>query len=174
MSEKNFVGYDYIVVTVKQTMESIYADGYANFGWKLERTSIQLSGGSMVMKFKRDRKISNKAELTRLQGQFDSYISEIESLENPKVIKTSTVAYSIGLLGTAFMPGAVFSITNKPPILAACIIIAAPGLISWIISYFCFAGISMKKTTKITLLIKQKYDEIYKICEKASSLLSDS
>lgn len=173
MSEKNFVEYEYTVVTVKQAMESIYADGYANFGWKLESTSIQLSGESMVMKFKRDCKIRNKVELIRLQRQFDFYVEEIESLENPKVIKASIVAYSIGLLGTAFMPGAVFSITHELPILAACIIIATPGLIGWTISYFCFAGISRKKNIQVAPLIRQKYDEIYKLYKKANSLLSD-
>lgn len=91
MSEKIFVEYEYTSVTVRQAMESIYADGYANFGWKLESTSIQLSGESMVMKFKRDCKIRNKVELIRLQRKFDFYVEEIESLENPKAIKASIV-----------------------------------------------------------------------------------
>ena len=61
------------------------------------------------MKFKRDRKVRNKAELTRLQRQFDSCVSEIESLERSKYLRASVFAYIIGVVGTAFMAGSVFA-----------------------------------------------------------------
>lgn len=38
-NENNFIGYDYKDITVNRGMESVYADGYANFGWTLEDTS---------------------------------------------------------------------------------------------------------------------------------------
>ena len=174
MSEKKFVGYEYVDITVKQAMESVYVDGYANFGWNLESTSTPVAGvGSVVMRFKRDRKIGNKAELTRLQRQFDSYVEEVESLENSKVIKASIVAYSIGIIGTAFMAGSVFLSTHEPPMVVACIIFAIPGFIGWILPYFCFEGIYRKRITQVTPLINHKYDEIYEICEKANSLLNN-
>jgi len=31
--ENEYVGYEYKDVTVKCSMESVYVDGYANFGW---------------------------------------------------------------------------------------------------------------------------------------------
>ena len=34
--ESGFVGYEYNEITVDQSMESVYADGYQNFGWELE------------------------------------------------------------------------------------------------------------------------------------------
>ena len=169
-NENNFVGYEYKDVTVKRNMESVYTDGYTNFGWALEGTSIPIqSVGSVTMKFKRDRKIRNKAELSRLQRQFDSCVTEIERLEFSKVVGASTVAYVIGVIGTAFMAGSVFAYTAN--LLPLSVILAIPGFVGWIIPYLFYCNIRKKKTDKVMPLIDQKYDEIYEVCEKANGLL---
>lgn len=174
MNENNlagsFVGYEYQDVTAKNAMASVYADGYENFGWTLEGTSNKAAKvDSVVMKFKRDRKIRNKSELTRLQRQFDACVSEIQSLEFSKYLKASTVAYAIGVIGTAFMAGSVFAITSNMVVL--CVILAVPGFLGWIIPYQCYRNISKKKAAEITPLIDQKYDELYAMCEKGNALL---
>ncbi len=170
--EKNeYVGYEYKDVTVKRSMESVYADGYSNFGWTIEGSSTPIGKpDSVVLKFKRDRKIRNKAELTRLQRQFDTCISEILSLESSKYIKASTVAYIIGVVGTAFMAGSVFEVIADKII--ASVILAIPGFVGWIIPYFIYCKIVSAKTQQVTPLIDEKYDEIYDVCEKANSLIS--
>lgn len=169
-NEKNFVGYEYKDVTVKRNMEPVYADGYTNFGWTLEGTSVPFqSVGSVTMKFKRDRKIHNKAELSRLQRQFDSCVAEIETLEHSKVIGASAAAYGIGIIGTAFMAGSVFAhLANMLPL---SVILAIPGFAGWIVPYFCYCSICKKKTDKVAPQIDKKYDEIYEVCEKANGLL---
>lgn len=76
IKESNFVGYEYREITAKREMESIYANGYQNFGWILEDISSPIQGiRAATMKFKRDRKIRNKAGLTRLQSRFDPAVS---------------------------------------------------------------------------------------------------
>lgn len=166
-----FVGYEYKSITVKQSMESIYADSYSSFGWELEDTASPLAGvATITMKFKRDRKIRNKAELTRLQRQFDAIASEIVSLENSKVVGASTVAYILGVLGTAFMAGSVFAYLGG--MIPLSIILAIPAFSGWIIPYFCYVRICKRKSAEIDPLIDQKYDALYEVCEKASSLLA--
>lgn len=170
-SGDGFVGYEYKSITVKQAMESIYADSYSSFGWEMESTSTPLAGvPTVTMKFKRDRKIRNKAELTRLQRQFDAMVNEIVSLENSKVVGASTAAYIIGVLGTAFMAGSVFAYLADMILLS--IILAVPAFIGWIIPYFCFVRISKKKSAEVDPLIDQKYDALYDVCEKANGLLT--
>jgi hypothetical protein len=67
------VGFEYKDVTIKRELASLYADSYPNFGWTLEDTTSPLSSiNSVTMKFKRDRKLRNKVELTRLGRQFDA------------------------------------------------------------------------------------------------------
>ena len=167
----NFVGYEYKDITVKHEMEPVYADGYPNFGWIMEGTSFSIQNvGSVIMKFKRDRKIRNKAELSRLQRQFDACVAEIEKLEFSKGVNASIAAYTIGLIGAAFIAGSVFAILAEQIPLA--IILAIPGLAGWIIPYFAYVNIRRKKTEQVIPLIDQKYDEIYEVCEKANSLLA--
>ena len=169
-SENNFICNEYKNFTVSRRMELVYADGYQNFGWILEDiTSSATSVFTVVMKFKRDRKIINKAELTRLQRQFEACAAEIETLERSKVVRAATVAYVIGVVGTAFMAGTVFAYLAS--MLPLCIILAVPGFAGWILTNFIYWKIRKDKTSKVAPLIDNKYDEIYEVCEKANGLL---
>lgn len=171
-SENHFIGYEYKDITVSRDMETVYSDGYANFGWLLEGSDIlsTLQGTNTVnLKFKRDRKIRNKAELTRLQHQFETCAGEIVSLERSKAVAASVAAYAVGLIGTAFMAGSVFAYIGG--LLAPSIVLAVPGFLGWIIPYFAYCKIKKNKTAKLTPMIDQKYDEIYTTCEKANGLL---
>lgn len=170
-SGNNFVGFEYKELTVRRSIESIFTDSYHSFGWELEETSTPPAGMLHVtLKFKRDRNIRNKAELTRLQQQFEAGVNEIKTLEHSKVVGASTAAYIIGVVGTAFMAGSVFAyMAGMLPLMVA---LAIPGFVGWIIPYWCFKGIRGKKTAQVTPLIDKKYDEIYEVCEKASGLLN--
>ena len=169
-NENNFIGYEYKDITVKRNMESVYSDGYPNFGYILEGTTVPLQRyGCVTLKFKRDRKIRNKAELTRLQRQFDSCVKEIEMLERSKLIRASAIAYIIGAIGTALMAGSVFAyLAGRLPL---CIVLAVPAFAGWVVPYWCYSATRRKKTAEINPLIDNKYDEIYEVCEKANSLL---
>lgn len=171
-NSNTFIGYEYRDITVDRSLEGMYADGYENFGWKLESVSNPtLSINTITMKFKRDRKIRNKAELTRLQRQFDSYVKEIQDMEKSKSSSASIVAYTVGLIGTAFMAGSTFAITADNVIL--CIILAIPAFIGWILPYFLYKSTYAKKAAKVTPLIENKHDEVYEGCERANSLLGN-
>ena len=75
--ENGFVGFEYNEITVNQDMESVYIDGYQNFGWELEDSAAPIGGiKSVILKFKRDRKHRRSVEVTRLQHQFDSCASK--------------------------------------------------------------------------------------------------
>ena len=169
---KNFVGYEYRDITVSRSMEAMYVDGYQNFGWELDSSSGLPTGiGGVTLKFKRDRKIRNKAELTRLQRQFDANVNEISNMEKSKGDSATIVAFTVGMIGTAFMAGSVFAVTGGAIVL--CIILAVPAFIGWILPYFLYKSTYSKKATKVSPLIDNKYDEIYEICERANDLLGN-
>ena len=73
--EQGYIGYEYKTITISKQMESLYTDAYQNFGWELEGTEIPINSapGNVEMKFKRDRKLRNKMEVTRLQRQFEAF-----------------------------------------------------------------------------------------------------
>ena len=170
-NENGFVGYEYQEITVKhKASERLYIDNYKNFGWTFEgyEPSIQ-NVMSTTLKFKRDRRIMNKAELTRLQRQFDSSVKEIEKLEFSKAINASVIAYGIGILGAGFTTGAIFAFLGSLTVLG--IILAIPALVGWVLPYFCYNRALESKTEKVTPLIEQQFDEIYEVCEKGNNLI---
>lgn len=165
-----FIGYEYTEVTTQRKLESVYADSYPSFGWELEGSSTPPQGHTFVaLRFKRDRKIRNKMELSRLQRQFDSGVDEIKALERAKVFQAAAVAYLVGVIGTAFMAGSVFCFIAGH--MLPSVILAIPGFLGWVAPYLLYRTISRRKTEEVTPMIDQKYDEIYTVCEKASHLL---
>ena len=169
-NRNNFIGYEYRDITIEREMEPLYADGYQNFGWVIDSISApQIVVGRVLMKFKRDRKIRNKAELTRLQRQFDACVSEIMRMEKSKGDSASIVAFTTGMIGTAFLAGGTFSYLGG--FVALCIILAIPGFIGWALPYYLYKSTYAKKASKVAPLVDSKYDEIYEICERANSLL---
>lgn len=67
--------------------------------------------GKNLLCLRRDRKIINKAELTRLQRNFEDCMRQVDMLERSKTSKASAAAISIGIIGTMFMAGSVFAVT---------------------------------------------------------------
>jgi len=169
---RDFVGYEYKDITIERSLESLYADGYQNFGWELDQKAGVTPGiTTSSLKFKRDRKILNKAELTRLQRQFDACAREITALEKSKTTGATITAMIIGLIGSAFLALSVFAITAETPSILLCIVFGFPGIIGWVLPYFIFKKMITKRTQTVDPLINVKYDEIYDVCEKGNTLL---
>lgn len=169
---RNFIGYEYKEVTVPSGQASFYLDCYENFGWQPDENLAPASGPHLTkLCLKRNRKILNKMELTRLQRHFEACASEIETLEKSKTSEAGAAALSVGLIGTAFMAGSVFAVVQEPPIIWLCILLAIPGFGGWIAPYFLYRRILGEKTKKIDLLIEARMEEIYQVCEKGHSLL---
>ncbi|MFV0412411.1 MAG: hypothetical protein ACK5L3_03950 [Oscillospiraceae bacterium] len=166
----NPIRYEYQEQTVTGKMLDLYIDNCAYFGWVIENKTKPLAGvNSYTLKLKRNRHIANKIELTRLKRQFDSYIKEIESMETSKILAASMAAYVVGVLGTAFMAGSVFSYVGG--LIPLSILLAIPAFIGWGLPYFIYRAIEKKKENEVQPFINQKYDEIYAVCERAYSLL---
>ena len=168
-----FIGYDYKEVSVDRSKISMYLDGYNNFGWIPDEYTPPLKESKTVLlKLKRDRKLINKMELTRLQQHFESCMEEIDSLEHSKESIATIATLTVGIIGTAFIAGSTFAVTHEPPIIWLCILLAIPGFIGWILPFFIHKEIIKNRVKKITPLIEHKYDEIYEICEKGNKLLN--
>ena len=177
--QKNFVGYEYKEVAAENSRLSFLLDGYENFGWEMDERLMERGQGrnipsqpkKTVLRLKRNRKIINKMELTRLQRHFEACVNEIDKLEKEKNSAATMYALVVGIIGTAFMAGSVFAVTAQPPHIVLCIVLAVPGFLGWILPYFLYRGVQKKQTEKVTPLIEAKYDEIYEICEKGNRLL---
>lgn len=165
----NFIGYEYKELRIERGMEGIYLDSFPCFGWEADTASgSALNAVIKELRFKRDRSIRNKAELTRLQRQFEASVHEITALEKSRTAKASIAAFSIGIIATALLAGATFSYLGG--VLWLMVLLAIPGFLGWILPYFCYRSLYEKRSGEILPLIEAKYDEIYEICEKANRL----
>ncbi len=175
-NSEHYVGYEYMEVEAGDSKASMYIDGYRNFGWEQDG-NLDIGyhqnpyDRTVLLRFKRDRKLINKAELTRLQRNFEDCMHQIDVLEKSKTTKGIMVSISIGIVGTIFMAGSTFAVTASPPIIWLCILLAIPGFAGWILPYFCYKAMVSKRIKTVNPLIEKKYDEIYEICEKGSRLL---
>ena len=167
--ERHFTQYEYKEITALQNQISFYLDSYECFGWELDERVPQKNG---TLSLRRDRKILNKMELTRLQRHFEACMQEINNLESSKTTKAMIVSLTIGLLGTAFMAGSVFAVTAKPLIIWLTVILAIPAFLGWALAPISYKKIVNERTKTINELIEQKYDEIYEICEKGNALIN--
>ena len=181
---KSFIAYEYKEVSADPGQISFLIDGYENFGWEIDEnvmpdTTERYSAKAgthqhrkTVIRLKRDRKILNKMELTRLQRNFEACVAEIGNLEKEKTSRPAIAAITVGIIGTAFMAGSTFAVTAQPPHIILCIILAIPGFLGWVLPYFLYRAGVRRQTERITPLIEAKHDEIYEICEKGNKLLN--
>lgn len=168
----NYVGYEYKEVSIPAKEASFYLDCYESLGWNTdEKFETVYNPRLITLHLKRNRKIINKMELTRLQQNFEACINEIQILEHSKTSAASAWSIMIGLIGTAFMAGSTFAAVHHPPIIWLCILLALPGFSGWILPKFIYAKIVQKKNREIQPLIEAKREEIYTICERGYSLL---
>ena len=179
-----YVGYEYREISVPRKYASLCLDSYPCFGWEEDPNqgrpgrrrgpAIPAAPGPKEMEtlcFRRARSISNKAELTRLQRNFDSCIAELRALERSKTTRAAAAALTAGVLGTAFMAGSTFAAVSTPPVVWLTILLAIPGFLGWILPYFLYRAMVRRKAAQIEPLMEQKYDEINEICERGSRLL---
>lgn len=181
-NKRKYMAYDYKEVEVQEEKYSFFADSYECFGWEMDENVIgtersnpyspnTVHGNKRKLYLKRDRKIMNKAELTRLQRNFEACVQEVEALERSKTAKASIWALTVGVIGTAFMAGSVFAVTAATPKILLCVILAIPAFLGWITPYFLYKKMTAENMKKLLPLIEDKYDEIYELCEKGSKLL---
>lgn len=172
MEKQDYIGYDYKEIAVENNKVSAYMDGYECFGWCIDEHHPEVQGNQKtVLRLKRDRKIINKTELTRLQRHFEDCMRQIGELEQSKNRIGMIAAMTIGIVGCAFMAGSVFAVTNEPPMVILCIILAIPGFIGWILPCFVYKWAVNKKTEQVNPMIDKKQDEVHEICEKGHKLL---
>ncbi|MDE6281159.1 MAG: hypothetical protein K2M15_05130 [Oscillospiraceae bacterium] len=166
---KDYIGYEYKEITASGERASFYLDCYQSFGWMPDE---RMENGKSKFVLKRERKIMNKAELTRLQRHFEACMDEITALEHSRTTNATITALIVGLMGTAFMAGSVFAVIHIPPLVVLSVILALPGFLGWILPWFIYKKMVSRRSKLVTELVERKYDEIYEICEQGNQLLN--
>ena len=178
--EKEYVGYEYKEICTNRDMEGLYADSYPSFGWELEGrtpyTTLGYIGNDTInLKFKRDRKIKNKMELTRMQRQFENYAEDICNLEKSKNTPAIVSASILGVIGAVMFALSVFLISGMLSAsgytMPLVVVTGVIGILLWAFIYPVFKKEKSKGIAKANPIIEQRYDSVNEVCEKAHALL---
>lgn len=169
MRSDSFITYEYKELNPKDPYCAMMIDSYENFGWNIDDNIKD----KIKIVLKRNQKIINKVELTRLQRNFESCLHEIEALNKSKHSSAAIAAILTGLVGTFFMALSVFAATATPINVLLCIVFGVPAMILWILPIFIYKYFYKKREQQVTPLIDQKYDEIYEVCRKGYKLLHE-
>ena len=165
-----FIGYEYKEIDLRGERASMYLDCYPSFGWEADSRSTNGPDGKTVT-LKRNRKIVNKAELTRLQRHFEACMKELDELERSRTTQSTISAIIVGIIGTVFMACSTFAAVHEPPLWILTAVLAVPGFIGWVLPVFIYRRMTARRSRVVAELMEQKYDEIYEICEKGNRLL---
>lgn len=166
---KAYTGWEYKEISAGGERAAFFLDCYECFGWVPDERMGQTKGRLVL---KRERRIMNKAELTRLQRHFEACMEEIKGLERSKTTGATIAALGAGLIGTAFMAGSVFAIVNVPPLVILSVALALPGFLGWILPWFIYKKMVFRRSRLVVGLVEQKYNEIDEICSQGSRLLT--
>ncbi|AJA47047.1 hypothetical protein CPAST_c09470 [Clostridium pasteurianum DSM 525 = ATCC 6013] len=198
--ENKFIGYEYKNVTVKSDIESLWTDGYKNFGWNLEKSRptivkhawgpirvmvspLAIFPGSHFSKMVRDHESETKVDLIfkrdkDIQRKGDLNRLQLQFENSAKEIDRLEKSKSTTAKIVAYSIGIVGTVfmagstfSYLAGMLQLCIILAVPGFAAWILSYFLYKTIKINKTKKLASPIEKQYDNVYEICKEANDLI---
>lgn len=171
--EKDYKIYDYKRVVIKEKHVPYCIDCYKIFGWTPEDNKpLRKERGQFLIWFRRSRLIANKAELTRLERNFDACFAELAELERSKYIRPTVHASVCGLLGAALIAtAAAIAAAMAPAISWLCVLLEILGALGFVLPKFIYRRGVRRRTEAVTPFINAKHMEIDEICAKGRSLL---
>lgn len=90
---------------------------------------------SLILNYVRDHNILKKAELIRLQSQFEDCMTQIQAMQRQANSIPLAASLTAGILGTAFIAGSVFAVAAQHPVIWLTIVLAIPGFLLWGTAY---------------------------------------
>lgn len=181
---KDFIAYDYLKLEVLPDLEQLYVDCYQSFGWELTKVSetninqdYYINGRTFLekplvtLKFKRNRKIKNKAELLKLQKDMEDYFKKIDKLKKEPELIGTIYSMILGVVGLLFIIFSILSLTSKTPFYILGVINGIVGVVGVILAFFMYNKKRKQLQEKNEILIEEQYNNIYELCEKANNLI---
>ena len=188
-SNSEFVAYEYKSIMVKRASAAIYTDCLNNFGWELvdeedygfssmlssvapaySCVSAADSHEMVALKFKRNRRISNKPELDRLERQCEAALASIGGLERKNSAYTMGVSLGAGLVGTLLLSLAVYSFISSSIVVG--VLLAALGVAGWGIGFFANRKIGRRRSAQSGPMVQTQLELVHTACEQAHALLA--
>lgn len=174
MEKKNFATYEYMTKTVKASQQTKTADTLESFGWEATDTVPTPMAGSVSLSFRRDRKISHKNELNRLERKAAALQKTIDGLNAAKKRNADIFAYSFGSFSALLFGGGMcltMLTDGSAGAFAGGVIMGLAGIALCGLNVLFHKKIVEKKVRELTPVIEENEEKLAVVCEQAHSLL---
>lgn len=173
-----FAAYEYKEATVERRRVPEYLDGYESFGWELHdahetpaaHPGLPGAERMIALHLRRDRRIVNRVELTRLQRQFEACMREIQTLEGSGDTHATICSLCTGIVGLALLLCAVFTGIASKALMWLSILLALPGAVCCALALPVYRRVYRRREAEVAPLLDTKREEICTLCEKGHRL----
>ena len=163
-----FIGYEYTTVRAPRDLARLYEDTYRAFGWTV--TDEHAVSGAVEFKLKRDRSIRTRSAVAELERKAQQSLTSIGRLTaSPRTFAMSS-AMAIGLIGTAFLAGSVFTLLGG--FIVASVALGVVGLLGWAGGAASYLLVRNRRTAKLAARVDGEYRTVYECAEQATRLLA--
>ncbi len=174
---KDYRSYDYTTVQTSQKDAPQTIDCYECLGWELVKSSDYGILPWVTLQFKRNRKIKNKEQLTRIQVRLNDAMDSLDVMEQEKTKNATIWSLVLGIIGALIFGGGLclFLVETFAFGLAGFIVGVVLGAIGAVVcgfAYPIYKKIRAQKTAQMNVLIEKKKDEIAQLCEDAQKLFN--
>ena len=173
MEDKNFVSYEYKIVSVRAEKRARVSDLYEAFGWEITSAG-QSVAGSVTLSMRRDRKLKHKPELVKIERQAEETYNGLQKLETAKTLGAQIFAYIFGVIAVLILGGGMsmtMVVENNVPVFAAGIILGVLGIALCTANYFIYVKLATDKTKKLLPAIDESEESLANLLEKGNGLL---
>lgn len=197
---KSYTGYEYKRVTMDTSLESLWRDSMANFGWEAEKSEakivkrlpfalwimaapLSLLPWRPFQKQLSDHASGKEVEVTFKRDRKTAHKQELNqlearfehcarSIESMEATKGMTASVAASAVGLLGTACmAVSTFAYLAGMTPAFVIAAVPGFLGWIIPFFLYRHMKAAKERIIAPKIEEQHESIYGICKSGSELL---
>lgn len=165
----SFVAYETREIAVNRQYAALYTGGFRDLGWEPDGAqSLSEADPFIRLRFRRDRRIINRMELTRLENQFCACMKDIERLERSRTSYAMAAALISGVTGLVLGVGAALAALQ--PMIWLAVLLGIPAVLLCALSMPLHNLILKRRTAETEPHIDAKYEEILALCDKARRL----
>jgi len=161
--EKEFIAYEYKTVYVSKDRSQLFFDLIDNFGWEVTKKENCFSKVKVDLR----RKYSQQTygQIVEQEKTFFDSFDKLEKIKSTKKDSGTLISLTIGLIGTSFMAGAVFSFLASKIILM--VSLAIPAFVLWAIAPLIYKKLVNKSQAKANIESAILQEIIYRMSKSA-------
>lgn len=173
------IAYEYKSININKDLEPMYTDCYKNFGWIIcnnEKRDYYINNNYdsniVELKFKRNRNISNRTELNKLQRICEDAFITIDKLEKMPNQFATMYSLIVGFIALIFIAISVLTIIKNIWFLA--ILCGLIGFVICAFPYSIYKNTLESKEKENKIKIDEQQDIIYNAYEEAKKIVLES